>query len=270
MSTKSETVKKSLKDFGYAFNEKGQLRQLDPNTGEVTDKAFDFNVSGSQSENQKNYEALGEVITEHVYGLLDEHGLHRIYLPADVPQSQATFVFSSKKEFKDVDKLMVIIHGSGVVRAGQWARSLIINHCLDSGTILPYIKEAEKRGYEVVVTNTNDNRRDGHSIKGSRNPEEHANTVWETIIQPANAKSIAVVAHSYGGHVAHVLSKNYKEDFEKKVFVVALTDSVGSSNRRLDKIGTNFVSSNKPAGTPLRSDGMPLVSAGHPKHEMTS
>jgi pimeloyl-ACP methyl ester carboxylesterase len=269
MST-AQTVRKSLKDFGYAFNSEGRLRQLNPATGEVTDKPFDFAVSDSQSTNQKNYEDLGETITDYVYELLDKHGLHRIYLPEGQPESKSTFIFSSKKELRDVDKLMVIIHGSGVVRAGQWARSLIINDCLDSGTILPYIKRAEERGYEIIVTNTNDNHRDGRSIEGSRNPEQHASTVWETIVQPANAKSIAVVAHSYGGHVAYMLSKKYKKDFEEKVFVVALTDSVGGSNARLDEIGTNFVSSSKPAGTPVGRDGMPLLSAGHPKHEMTS
>lgn len=271
MSTKAD-VKKTLKDFGYSFNAEGQLRQLDPNTGELTDKVFQFEVYKSHSENQKNYEALGEAITSYVYELLDNHGLHRIYLPADQPESKATFIFSSLKELKNVDKLMVIIHGSGVVRAGQWARSLIINHCLDSGTILPYIKQAEKREYEIIVTNTNDNQREKLSIIGSRNPEEHASTVWETIVQPANAKSIAVVAHSYGGHVVNMLSKKYKEDFKTKVFAAALTDSVGGSNPRLNKIGINFVSSNDPVGTPQRGydEDMPRVSAGHPKHEMTS
>lgn len=71
-----------------------------------------------------------------------------------------------------------------------------------------------------------------------------------------------------------VLGKNFKEDFNKRVFAVALTDSVHGSliNPRLAKIGINFVSSSAPLGTPedrIRG-GIPRVSAGHPKHEMTS
>lgn len=94
-------------------------------------------------------------------------------------------------------------------------------------------------------------------------------------MQPSNAKSIAVVAHSYGGHVACDLSHKFKDDFDSKVFAVALTDSVhGSSNKnnRLSKIGINFVSSDKPLGEEERSysGDMPRVSAGHQKHEMTS
>lgn len=118
MST-TEVTKKSLKEFGYGFNSVGQLRQLNPETGSVTDKPFNFEVSDSRSENQQHYEDLGEAITDHVYELLEAEGLHRIYLPDDIPKSKAAFIFSTQKELKDVDKLMIIIHGSGVVRAGQ-------------------------------------------------------------------------------------------------------------------------------------------------------
>lgn len=152
---------------------------------------------------------------------------------------------------------------------------MIINHSLDAGTVLPYVKQAQAEGFDVIITNTNDNRRDGNEIEGNGSPEEHAETVWKKIVQPSNAKSIAVVAHSYGGHVVARLSKKFEEDFKTKVFAAAFTDSVHGScgaKSRLAKIGTNFVSSDKPMGTPERgySDDMPRVSAGHPKHEMTS
>lgn len=117
--TKIAGNKKTLQEFGYAFNDRGELRQIDPESGDLTDKPFDFEISDSRAENQKNYEALGECITEYVYELLDKYGLYRIYLPEDQPKSKATFVFSTKQELKDVDKLMILINGSGVVRAGQ-------------------------------------------------------------------------------------------------------------------------------------------------------
>lgn len=156
----------------------------------------------------------------------------------------------------------------------EGARSIIINHSIDAGTILPYLRRAKEQGYEVVVTNTNDNKRDKVRIPGSGSPEEHADTVWKKVVQPANAKSIAVVAHSYGGYVTTGLSKKFKEDFKSRVFAVALTDSVHGHNSdpRLAKIGINFVSSDEPLGTPERSsdEDISRVSAGHPKHEMTS
>lgn len=262
------STKKTLADFGYHFKD-GKLRNLD--TGEP----FKFAVSSSHAENQANYEALGEVINEYVYELLEENGMHKIYVgDPDIPKEQKTFVFSSSKELVDVDKLMVIIHGSGVVRAGQWARSLIINDCIDSGTVLPYIKKARDSGFAVLVTNTNDNYRNGKKIPGSASPEAHAQTVWETIIQPANPKLIAIVAHSYGGVVTVQLASKFKDDFEKRVFAVAFTDSVHGIgvSKKVAKVGVNFVTSEEPVNTILRSaeGDMQIRSAGHHKHEMTS
>lgn len=53
-----------------------------------------------------------------------------------------SFIFMSEDALTNPQKLMVLIHGSGVVRAGQWARRLIINEDLDSGTQIPFIKRA--------------------------------------------------------------------------------------------------------------------------------
>lgn len=142
------------------------------------------------------------MITEHVYGLLEKRGLHRIYIPSNIPESDATFVFSTKKDLNNVKKLMILIHGSGVVRAGQWARRLIINESLNHGTQIPYIDEAKKLGYEVLVLNTNDNQRNGRDITGHSSPTTHAISVWTQFVANANIDSIAIVAHSYGGVVA--------------------------------------------------------------------
>ena len=43
----------------------------------------------------------------------------------DVQDNEATsFIFESD-DARTADKLMVLIHGSGVVRAGQWARRYV-------------------------------------------------------------------------------------------------------------------------------------------------
>ena len=40
----------------------------------------------------------------------------------DVENKPHSFVFASKNWMTTEDRLLVLIHGSGVVRAGQWAR----------------------------------------------------------------------------------------------------------------------------------------------------
>jgi hypothetical protein len=67
-------------------------------------------------------------------------------------------------------------------------RKLIINNSLDIGSQLPYIKEAQKRGYAVLVLNTNDNTRfNGEdrqvSIPGSSSPSEHAISAWQQVVK---------------------------------------------------------------------------------------
>ncbi|KAG5682205.1 hypothetical protein PVAND_011571 [Polypedilum vanderplanki] len=263
----ANSMKKTLKDFGYAFNKEGKLRQIDPNSNEITDVPFQFEISSSRSKNQENYEALGEVINEYVYELLEQNNMHRLYFPENTPKEKASFVFSTFSDLeKQIDKLMIIVHGSGVVRAGQWARSLIINDSLDKGTVLPYIKRAREYGYEVIVTNTNDKK------IGGRNPEEHAQNVWNLFT--SKSKHIAIVAHSYGGVVVTDLAEKFKKDFDEKVFAVAFTDSVHGSrsvSSRLIDIGVNFVSSDAPLNEKLQSyNDIERRSAGTPKHELTS
>lgn len=77
--------------------------------------------------------------------------------------------------------------------------------------------------------NTNLNDIDGESIEGSEEPEEHGETVWQTMIAPAkaskvvfflislvftgNATKVVVVAHSYGGIVAMHLASTFGEEW---------------------------------------------------------
>ncbi|XP_048788020.1 cotranscriptional regulator FAM172A isoform X2 [Lagopus muta] len=100
-----------------------------------------------------------QIITKHVYGLLEkECHLKKITLPVDAAENEPkSFIFMSEDALTNPDKLLVLIHGNGVVRAGQWARRLIINEDLDSGTQIPYIKKAIEEGYGVIVLNPNEN-----------------------------------------------------------------------------------------------------------------
>lgn len=221
-------------------------------------------------------------MTDRVYQLLLDMGLHKIRAPENASAEDSSFVFANKLDVSKSDKLMLLIHGSGVVRAGQWSRSLIINHSLDHGTQIPYIKRAIKEGYDVIVTNTNHNFRDGNRkpLIGNRNATEHAQTVWQTILRSMNdVKSFAVVAHSYGGVVTVDLAKEYPNVFINKCFGIAFTDSVHSMRKlssnllqKIQSIGCNFVTSQKLLNTELESSSsdIPLRSAGHTKHEWTS
>lgn len=57
-----------------------------------------------------------------------------------------SFIYMSADAMSNPAKLLVLIQGDGVVRAGQWARRLIINQDLDSGTQIPFITRAKEVG----------------------------------------------------------------------------------------------------------------------------
>lgn len=110
---------------------------------------------------------------------------------------------------------------------------------MDKGSQIPYIKKALAKDYGVVVLNTNDNHTaDGKTILNSSTAEEHALYAWLNYISNANASSILIVAHSYGGVVTVSLAEEVQNDFEDRVKAIAFTDSVHSySNKKL----TNFL-----------------------------
>lgn len=68
-------------------------------------------------------------------------------LQVDATDNEPTsFIYLSPDALSNPSKLLVLIQGNGVVRAGQWARRLIINQDLKSGTQIPFITRAMEVG----------------------------------------------------------------------------------------------------------------------------
>lgn len=64
-----------------------------------------------------------KVITEYIYELLQTKvGLEKKKVPLDPEEGGVQGFFFASPDFEKQEKLMILIHGSGVVRAGQWAR----------------------------------------------------------------------------------------------------------------------------------------------------
>uniref|UniRef100_A0AAQ4S8Y1 ARB2 cotranscriptional regulator A n=1 Tax=Gasterosteus aculeatus aculeatus TaxID=481459 RepID=A0AAQ4S8Y1_GASAC len=251
------TFPKTLEEFEYAFNEYGQLRHV--KTGEP----FVFNAREDLHRwNQKRYEALGEIITQYVYELLEKKcNMTKAILPMDATEDEATtFIYLSPDALSNPSKLLVLIQGSGVVRAGQWARRLIINQDLDSGTQIPFITRA---------------------VEENGSSEEHVLYVWDHFVSRAAAKNVFIVAHSYGGLSFVELMNQREMQVKNRACAVALTDSAHNIWLQETSKGTqdwmqqhccNWVSSPEPLDTlldPMLPD-CPRVSAGTERHELTS
>jgi hypothetical protein len=53
------------------------------------------------------------------------------------------------------DSALILIQGTGSVRAGVWARSVCLNENLELGSMLPLIDAAQKQNMPVLVMNPN-------------------------------------------------------------------------------------------------------------------
>jgi len=175
-------------------------------------------------------------------------------------------------------RTLLLLQGSGRVRAGVWGCALCINaeQGLHKGTMLGYIERAHAAGYRVVVANPN----------AAQDAAQHTVDVWERQCiageggTAAAAGSVDVVAHSNGGRcflglllhlAAHGGSIN-------RLSKVACTDSYHSAAqvRALGALGAegeaalqllrgvrNYVPSDAPFGAVVQA----WVSL---KHEMTA
>ncbi|XP_065835128.1 cotranscriptional regulator ARB2A-like [Oscarella lobularis] len=276
------TFPTTLEGFGYTFNTEGRIEDIE------TGKPFQFVVREDDRQfNQARYEALGKVVDETIFQLLEtDCGLRKIEIPFDKDEEEpGSFFFASEDCTENKEKLLVIIHGSGVVRAGQWSRRLIINNNLEQGSQIPYIKKAQELGYAVLVTNGNHNaveidRWTRRRIRGSSSPEEHMEYVWRHFLSKCPAKFIDVMAHSYGGVVTVSWLSQY-ENAREKVRKIAFTDSVHSISLEIADAETrtwfeqraiNWVSSNEYVGKFVRKyrGDIFCVSAGTITHEETS
>ncbi|XP_067010373.2 FAM172 family protein homolog CG10038 isoform X2 [Anabrus simplex] len=277
----------TLINFGFDFNKYGQLRKIDPKTKKVTDEPFEFNVSDDPDYNQKRYEALGEVLTYYMYDILESRlRLRRLDVPLYEEYLKKTFVYGTDDCLINDDRLLILLQGSGAVRAGMWARSLIINEGLETGSQIPYINKAREHGYSVMVLNPNEGERDFEgrifTIPHSQTPIEHFTYVWKNYIKTARARYIAIVAHSYGGVVILNAAQTFFSDFNRRVFAIAMTDSAhhslsahnlsGRTEKYLLKVSRNWIADSSPLDTPIHTaaNEIPRVSAGHTSHCMTS
>merc|ERR1719334_1281837 len=76
------------------------------------------------------------------------------------------------------ETLLLLIPGSGAVRAGQWARSICINDNLAAGCMYPYIAEAYSRDWGLVLFDPN-----GRTSTGRVFSDEHVSFVYEKYVE---------------------------------------------------------------------------------------
>lgn len=200
--------------------------------------------------------------------------------------AQAPVFVSANWKDSNVDRALILIQGTGEVRAGVWSRKALINDSLDMGSMLPQLKYAQENGMSCLVMNPNYHKDDsGKAVDPRINTmEKHCRYVFKKyVINRCQAKEIYIIAHSRGGKCLVDLFKRYSIDFIDKVKAVAFTDSVHDNFKGslvdkeeedwIDNNCIHFVKSAKKLGKEEKStdgDMIDTYSAGHTEHEYTT
>uniref|UniRef100_A0A669BDW0 ARB2 cotranscriptional regulator A n=1 Tax=Oreochromis niloticus TaxID=8128 RepID=A0A669BDW0_ORENI len=259
------TFPKTLEEFEYAFNEYGQLRHI--KTGEP----FVFNAREDLHRwNQKRYEALGEIITQYVYELLEK----KCNMTKEtLPEGYGVMVLNPNENYLEVEKSTKSPLPSPTETSDEPAEK---RERKDD-------KEGKKKKefYEKYRNPQRETETERIPIRENGSSEEHVLYVWDHFVSRAAAKNVFIMAHSYGGLSFVELMNQRESEVKNKVCAVALTDSAHniwlqettkSTQDWMQEHCRNWVSSPEPLDTtlePMMPD-CPRVSAGTERHELTS
>ena len=156
------------------------------------------------SKGYKAYEEIKFVVRQKIYRLLEEkYDLVKQVIPINSTTDEGQGFIYTSKDLKKFKSVILTVHGSGKVRAGQWSRELIVTESLKSGSQVDYIKKSQELGLGVILLNTN---QDKDSIRGkpifcNKTPLDHFFYTWKYFLLKSGIKNMAVVAHSDGGDV---------------------------------------------------------------------
>ena len=100
--------------------------------------------------------------------MVDAYGLSEVWVPEnrhvsaqfhDKPKANIfmspEFLDENRAEENRGKRALVLIQGTGAVRAGIWARSVCINESLELGSMLPFIDLCRNLSIPVLVMNPN-------------------------------------------------------------------------------------------------------------------
>lgn len=240
--------------FGVFFDSEGILRSVPTNEAATLSK-------GQQTD---AYSYINNYVQ---YQLEFLYNLQNVKLPSEVN------IFLSADYYENTEKLLVLIQGSGDVRAGVWSRSVCFKSSLHQGSMFPCVEYARDNGYSLIILNPNVvTDRCTHQF-------EHCEFVWENLIRNSSAKEIYILAHSFGGVCTTRLLLKYYDEFVSRVKAIALTDSVHAAyanNRNCEelfrRLTVHWCASTKPVNKVVSKNrkGCINISAGHNKHEFTT
>ena len=160
------------------------------------------------------------------------YGLKEVWIGGSGPKNN---IYVSEDFTTNSEKCLVLLQGTGAVRAGVWARSVCINENLMLGSVFPMLQFAKENNFSVIVLNPNMSVDpiSGAKIPNCQTMQDHCNYVWQNFIAKSKtstanrcaAEKLAVVAHSAGGRCIAGWTEKYRAEFMERVEALVFTDA---------------------------------------------
>ena len=227
-----------------------------------------------------------------MHNLLTKQELIPIYIPFNSgnyfqkDSSLSQCILLSSKDFPTNPKCLILIQGVGHVTLGEWANSVCVNEGLKMGSMIPFVEDAKKKGFSILIMNPNERfGLDGKNKVMFNNMKEHCIYVYENLIfKNDKIKDVYFIAHSLGGECnVEILKKFEKDLLSNRIKKIAFTDGLqgGASLslskegiKQLRKISRNYIASKEKKGKFMETEsyfsGCDVYSSGVNIHEYTT
>lgn len=199
-----------------------------PSNSLVTNENFDTFVAKG-----KMYDKIAEYCMQYAQSIMMVAGnLQKVRVTDGVN----AFVSQSRQTTADKRrKVLLIITGKGLVRAGIFSRKHLMMSSVEAATAIPFIREAVHRDMNICVLDPNANPR--------KDPMGIVESSLEQLFPEREEEEVYVVAHSMAGaqmvrilhkkagpsaeetHQNHVVAVRTARSFQERITAIAFTDS---------------------------------------------
>ena len=238
-----------------------------------------------------SYKLTADLVNEYIrMRILEQFEMEEKMIPFSKDMTDKEYstapIFISPDWKTNTKAALVLIQGTGDVRAGLWARSVCINDSLDKGSMLPQIKFAVENDMACLIMNPNyhEDKKGNPVDPRVSTMEKHWNYVFKKfVVGRCQAEKVYIIAHSAGGRCLTTLYKRFTQEFHDRVKSIVLTDSAHKDIRNglidqeeedfMVQVWIHFVKSYNKIGEKEDNSQdpiMPTFSAGHSKHEYTT
>ena len=214
MSEKQET------EENFWYDEKTQQKMHFDDNGKFVDE---------EGNGPKKGFNLSDKFSDWIHAYIVRQMLARGLKEICHPENGAP-IYASPNAFNNPKKLLVVIQGTGRVRAGVWSVGVCAYTGLDAGSVLSAMREASQREMEIVILNPNDERNKVFSQRYKTNigMVRHTLAIFEDLIIPANPENVFILCHSMGGECTVSVIKKFPQWAIEHIRAIAMTDACES------------------------------------------